>query len=391
MIVMKFGGSSVESASAIERVAGIVKGQLAAKPVVVVSAIGKTTDRLLHIAEFAAQGDGVTAWRKLLALKADHLQIAAKLKLAVDREIEDLFAELRGTVLEIARLGSLSPELWDAAASFGERLSSTMVAAALRKAGVPAAHLDARKLIVTDRCHNHAAPLTVETNAKIRRAIPCVDRNAVPVLGGFIAASEDGTPTTLGRGGSDYTAAIVGAAIGADEIQIWTDVDGMLTCDPRVHEGGLCLQSITYEEAEQMARLGAKVLHPETVLPARKQRIPVTIRNSRNAAHPGTTIHAAASGSEGTVKSIPCEAASGMVSLVGTGVEQQAERAANALRQAGLAAAVTQTTRLAIRFQVPAGCAAQAVSALHDEFFTTRPVSGRTTTPVPQWQYSAAS
>jgi len=391
MIVMKFGGSSVESASAIERVAGIVKGHLGAKPVVVVSAIGKTTDRLLHIAAFAAQGDGISAWRKLLALQADHLQIAAKLKLTLDREIEDLFAELRGTVLEIASLHSISPELWDATVSFGERLSSVMVAAALQKAGVPAAHMDARKLIVTDGNHTHAAPMTVETNAKIRRAIPCVDRSLVPVLGGFIAATEDGTPTTLGRGGSDFTAAIVGAAIGADEIQIWTDVDGMLTCDPRVHEGGLCLESISYEEAEQMARLGAKVLHPETVLPARKQRIPVTIRNSRNPGHPGTTIQATARGSEGAVKSIPCDRASGTVSVVGSGVEQQAERAATALRQAGLLAAVTQTSRLAVRFQVGEGCLAQAVSALHSEFFTKRPTSVRTAGPVPQLQYSAAS
>jgi aspartate kinase len=268
MIVMKFGGSSVESAGAILRVAAIVKENLTFGPVVVVSAIGKTTDRLLHIAEFAAQRDGQTAWRKLLALQADHLQISAKLGLTLGREIESLFRELRGEVFEIAECAALSPELWARVAGFGERLSSIIVTAALAKVGVPSKHLDARTLIVTGA---GSEPLLVERYAKIRRAVSCVDRALVPVLGGFIASAEDGTPSTLGRGGSDYTASLVGAAINADEIQIWTDVDEMLTCDPRVLPGGQCLEGISYDEAERMARLGAKVLHPETVRPARRR------------------------------------------------------------------------------------------------------------------------
>jgi aspartate kinase len=381
MIVMKFGGSSVESASAIQRVAAIVKGSLAEQPVVVVSAIGKTTNRLLHIAEFAAQGDALTAWRKLLALEADHLQIAAKLGIDVDAGIERLFGELRGNVLEIAGLGSLSPELWDRVASFGERLSSLIVAAAFQKAGVPSKHLDSRALIVTDANHTQAAPLFVETYAKIRRAIPCVDRSLVPVLGGFIASTEDGTPSTLGRGGSDYTASLVGAAINAAEIQIWTDVDGMLTCDPRVMEGGLCLETITYEEAERMASLGAKVLHPETVAPARKHRVPVTIRNSRNPFHPGTLISSVAV-TNGVVKSIATQPELGRVALVGGAIERHAVRAEQVLRKAGIPATLRESSHLSIIFETLPERVTPAVEALHREFFLTRPLAfGQTTRP----------
>jgi aspartate kinase len=381
MIVMKFGGSSVESAGAILRVAGIVKKNLGARPAVVVSAIGKTTNRLLHIAEFAAKGDGVTAWRKLLALQADHLQISAKLGLSLDHELERLFGELRGDILEIASLGSITPELWACVASFGERLSSLIVGAAFEKCGIPARHIDARTLILTDGNHQEAKPLTIESYAKIRRAIPCANRELVPVLGGFIASTEDGSASTLGRGGSDYTASLIGAAINAEEIQIWTDVDGMLTCDPRLMEGAQCLETISYEEAERMARLGAKVLHPETVLPARKLRVPISIRNSRNPSHPGTTINASASAA-GVVKSIAAQTDRGLVCLVGTKIASEADRAAKALWTCGVPAALNESSDLSIIFHVPQEQIGTAAKVLHQEFFrtTTRLVFGRTTT-----------
>jgi aspartate kinase len=366
---MKFGGSSVESAGAIERVAKIVKANYEARPAVVVSAIGKTTDRLLHIAEYAANGDALAAWRKLLALQADHLQIAARLGVRLEPEIQRLFGELRGDVLEIARLGRVTPELWDAVAGFGERLSSLIVAGALEQAGLPVKHMDSRKLIVTDGRHTSAAPLTIETYAKVRRAIPCANRELVPVLGGFIGATEDGTPTTLGRGGSDFTAALIGAAINAREIQIWTDVDGMLTCDPRVVEGGRCLRTITYAEAECMARLGAKVLHPETVAPARKQRVPLSIRNSRNPGHPGTRIVDSVEGVECIVKSIAAQPELGRVALVGAGIESEAARATVVLSRAGIAAAVQEASALSIVIQVPRNDVPGAVKALHAEYF----------------------
>ena len=203
--------------------------------------------------------------------------------------------------MEAAR--SLSPALSDAVLSFGERLSSLIVTAAFRREGIDATHLDARRVLVTNGRHSQATPLHAETDALLRSRI---SEERVTVMGGFIGATEDGVTTTLGRGGSDYTAAIVGAAIGAEEIQIWTDVDGMLTCDPRLVPDGHCLQSISYGEAEELAKSGAEVLHPATVAPAIWQGIPIVIRNSRNPGAPGTRI-AAETPCDGVVMSIACK------------------------------------------------------------------------------------
>jgi aspartate kinase len=211
-------------------------------------------------------------------MEAAHLARAAQ-AVWLDNQICGLFDELEQVLLEVAESGSLSPRLSDAVLSFGELLSSVIVTAGFRQAGIDAVHLDARTAIITDTRHTQAAPLLIETNALLRRR---VSNEKVTVMGGFVGATEDGVTTTLGRGGSDYTAAIVGAALAVDEIQIWTDVDGMLTCDPRVVSRAHCLRSISYAEAEQMAKAGAKVLHPATVIPAVRQGIPIVIRNSRN-------------------------------------------------------------------------------------------------------------
>ncbi len=371
MIVMKFGGTSVENAGAIARVTTIVKANLAACPVVVVSAIGKSTNRLLHAAECAARGEGEVAWRKLLALEADHLQITSKLGLTLDRDIERLFNELRSHILEVASNLILEPAMWDRIAGFGEQLSSIIVAGALNKAGVPAKHFDARTLIVTDSHHMAAAPLTIETYAKVRRAIPCPGGSLVPVLGGFIGATDEGTPTTLGRGGSDLTASLVGAAINAEIVEIWTDVDGMLTCDPRISACGQCLQSLSYAEAEQLARFGAKVLHPDTVVPARKQRVPVSIRNSRNPLHPGTLIRDSVE-CTGKVKSIAAIAPEGILCLVGEGIGRIAgvvQRTVAALKTAGVPATLGPKTELSVVLMVAPADIPQAVTAIHVEFF----------------------
>jgi aspartate kinase len=316
MIVMKFGGSSLESATAIQRVASIVRDHVLLQPAVVVSAMGKTTDRLLAIARLAGDGNLATASRETEALIRFHLVEASQLTrgaeaLRLDRGILALFDEFREVLREIERRGTPTPRLVDAVSSFGERLSSLVVAAGLRLAGVDAVHLDAREVIVTDGRHTQAAPLFIETNALLRRR---VSTDRVTVMGGFIGATEDGVVTTLGRGGSDYTAAIVGAALAADEIQIWTDVDGMLTCDPRIFGGAHCLRSISFAEAEQMAKSGAKVLHPATVAPAVRQRIPIAIRNSRNPRAAGTRI-VPESPCDGAVMSIACRTALALVRL----------------------------------------------------------------------------
>ncbi len=313
MIVMKFGGSSVESASAIERVASIVNSHLPERPVVVVSAMGKTTDTLVAAADHAYRGNSYLAWRKLGELRDFHIRETRRLlrsqaPVFIEQNIAPKFRELHPLLTALAEGDRrLTPELKDEILSYGERLSSEIVAAAFHRLGIKAAHLDARQFILTDNHFTHAAPLYWETFAKLRRTLPYLSEGTVAVMGGFIGATEDGVTTTLGRGGSDLTASIVGAGICADEIQIWTDVDGMLTCDPRVLDAGHRLRSISYREAEEMARLGAKVLHPATVAPAIRQRIPITIRNTRRPEIEGTQIVAKSNGSAGTVKSITCK------------------------------------------------------------------------------------
>jgi aspartate kinase len=320
MIVMKFGGSSLESASAIEQVASIVKAHLGQRPTIVVSAMGKTTDVLVEAADHAARGNSYLAWRQLGDLRGFHVHETKRLlrgqaQRYVDQNLTPKFRELNQLLSELSEGDrQFTPEAKDEILSYGERISSEIVAAAFHRLGIRAAHLDARKLILTDNQFTRATPMYWETYAKLRRTIPYLGEGTVAVMGGFIGATEGGATTTLGRGGSDLTASIVGAGLCADEIQIWTDVDGMLTCDPLVMDGGHRLRSISYREAEEMAKLGAKVLHPATVAPAMRQRIPITIRNTRRPGIEGTQIVAKSSGAS-TVKSITCKTGMTVVHL----------------------------------------------------------------------------
>ena len=229
MIVMKFGGTSVESAAALERVTGIVKSRLDRKPVVVVSAMGKTTNRLLKIANLAVSGHREAALGELVDLRDFHLRESG-----MERTVDEHFQELTELVKGLAVLGELTPRSIDAISSFGERLSSLIATNFFNHHGLTAVHVDSRRLIVTDRRHTQAVPLLEATYSKLAATIPPLAAQRVVVMGGFIAATEDGITTTLGRGGSDFTASLAGAGIGAEEIQIWTDVDGMLTADPTV-------------------------------------------------------------------------------------------------------------------------------------------------------------
>ena len=302
MIVMKFGGTSVESAAAMARVTGIVRERLARKPVVVVSAMGRTTNKLLAIAHSAVSGQKDDAIRQLLELRDFHLRESN-----MERTVDEHFQELSELVKGLAILGELTPRSIDAISSFGERLSSRIVTNYFQHHGLAAVHVDSRKLIVTDRRHTQASPLYPETSARLAACIPQLAQTQVVVMGGFIGATEDGVTTTLGRGGSDFTAAIVGAGIGAEEIQIWTDVDGMLTADPTVMPGGHRVKVISFEEAAELAYFGAKVLHPSTVLPAIDKNIPVLILNSHRPHVEGTRIVADDVHSTNVVKSIACK------------------------------------------------------------------------------------
>jgi aspartate kinase len=316
MLVMKFGGTSVESAEAIERVAGIVRERLAQHPVVVVSAMGKTTNKLLAIAGAAVQGQSDKALGLLHDLREFHRSESAGL--GVECEIEAHFQELAELVKGIAILGELTPRATDAVAAFGERLSSLIVAARFRQCGIGTVHVDARSVIITDRRHTQAAPVFVETYTRLAAAIPPLAVKQVVVIGGFIGSTEDGVTTTLGRGGSDYTASIAGAGIGAEEIQIWTDVDGMLTADPTILPGGYRVKQCSFAEAAELAYFGAKVLHPATVLPAIEKNIPVRILNSRRPHVEGTLITAEAPRSASPIRSIACKRNITLVNIVST-------------------------------------------------------------------------
>ena len=312
MIVMKFGGTSVESAAAIERVASIVKARRARRPVVVVSAMGKTTNKLLALAVKAAQGDRAMALHLIAELSQFHLQearpvIAPAEWPEAEHAIEEHFEELTELVKGLAVLGELTPRIVDAISSYGERLSSVIVSFAFRHFGMRTALLDSRRVIVTDRRHTQASPLYPQTYDRLAETIPPLARDHVVVMGGFIGSSEDGVTTTLGRGGSDFTASIVGAGIGAEEIQIWTDVDGLLTGDPRLFAGVHRVKSISFGEAAELAYFGAKVLHPSTVLPAVEKNIPVLILNSRRPEAEGTRIVAQSVPCSNAIKSIACK------------------------------------------------------------------------------------
>lgn len=313
MIVMKFGGSSVESAAAIERVAGIVRHFLPRKPVVVVSAMGKTTNRLLAIAAAAIKGERQRALDLAIDLEDFHSRESLRItceeeRAELERFLNNTFQEMRELIRGLTLLGELTPRSIDAISSYGERLSSVIVAYAFRHFGIGAVHLDARKVIVTDNRHTQAAPIFEETYARLDQQVrPLAERNVV-VMGGFIGATEAGVTSTLGRGGSDFTASIVGAGGGAEEIQIWTDVDGMLTCDPRILPGaGHRVRLISFSEAAELAYFGAKVLHPATVVPAMEKNIPVHILNSRHPEVEGTRVVSDAVHCGNAVKSIACK------------------------------------------------------------------------------------
>jgi len=323
MIVMKFGGTSLESAAAIERVASIVGERVARRPVVVVSAMGQTTNKLLAIAQAAVSGEREKALELTAGLEDYHAREAGQV--VRERDLPELqlilrshFQELRELARGLAVLGELTPRSVDAVSSYGERLSSAIVALAFRHFGIETAHVDSRQVILTDARHTQAAPLLPQTYQRLEETVAPLARSAVVVMGGFIGATQTGVTTTLGRGGSDFSAAIVGAGIGADEIQIWTDVDGMLTCDPRIAAGGRRVKLISFAEAAELAYFGAKVLHPATVLPAVEKNIPVLILNSRRPQAEGTRIIADAVPCSNAVKSIACKRNITLVNVVST-------------------------------------------------------------------------
>ena len=313
LVVMKFGGTSVEDPAAISRTAAIVAGRVASgkQPVVVVSAMSKVTDQLLRAAAVAATGDRTGALAISSRLRCRHRDTAcalvkesadsAALLEFVDQKFDSLDEVLRG----LAAILELTPRISDLIVSYGERISSRIVAAAFRERGINAAHVDAREIIVTDSQFQKAVPLDAIIDKRAQEKLhPLTAKGQVPVMGGFIASNEAGITTTLGRGGSDFTGALVGGALSAEAIEIWTDVDGIMTSDPRVCPDALRVKVISFEEAAELAYFGAKVLHPATILPAVRKNIPVLVLNSRNATCEGTRITSLAPHCKSPFKSI---------------------------------------------------------------------------------------
>jgi aspartate kinase len=314
-VVMKFGGTSVADPDAINRLIGIVRQQQAktkSAPLVVVSALSGVTDRLVAIAQLAEDGASEKAAAEVQALLERHLELATAVTSAsragvladVRREIE----ELNGLVHALSVLREVSPRSRDAVHAVGELVSSRIVAAAFADHGIPGAWVDARTVLVTDAEHNAAAPDMIETCERAgERLAPLLAEGKVVVVGGFIGATAAGITSTLGRGGSDYSAAIFGSCLGADEIQIWTDVDGMLTADPRIVPQPRLVPQLSFAEASELAYFGAKVLHPSTILPAVAKNIPVRILNSRRPDNTGTLITAEARHPDGRLTALACK------------------------------------------------------------------------------------
>jgi aspartate kinase len=297
MIVMKFGGTSVGNADAIRRTAEIVASRRDRGPVVVVSAMSGVTNALFAVADCAVHGRLPEALASVEGLRQRHrdelialIGPAGRVR-SVTGDIELLFDEVAALARALAVLGHATPRAIDAIVSAGERLAVGLVVAAYEAAGLPAVAVDARQVVITTDEHNRAAPLpdAIETAARAV-IVPVLDRQAIPVLAGFIGATGAGVTSTLGRGGSDYSASLIGAALAADAIEIWTDVDGMLTADPRVVPGAQCIEQIRFDEASELASFGAKVLHPSTIAPAVRLGIPVYVLNSARPSGTGTRI-----------------------------------------------------------------------------------------------------
>ena len=384
-LVMKFGGTSVGGAEAI---AQAVEDARQARPswprlVVVTSALSGVTNLLLDSAANAARGETQTFLDASASLHARHHAAAEaligdlELRGQVEAEMDSLIAEFRNLCRAIAVLGEATPRALDAVASLGERLSVRLLAAALRSRGVPAQAVEATRLIVTDSCFQAAHPDLQATAQATRAALePLFEAGLAPVVTGFIASDTQGVTTTLGRGGSDYTAAILGAALPADEVWIWTDVDGVMTADPRIEPGARTIGELSYREVAELAYFGAKVLHPKTILPVIEAGIGLRVRNTFNPANPGTLITADANAQgTGRIKAVTAIQKQQLITIEGRGmlgVPGVAARTFAAVAATGTSVPlITQaSSEQSICFAVPVESTRQVLSALEGAFAT---------------------
>ncbi len=339
MLIMKFGGTSVGSTEAMRQAAHIVREAVAERgpAVVVVSAMSTVTDSLIHAARSAATGDDETHRQVKNELSSKHRQAVEEFTSPGPRR-DELLAEI-GRLLDdfqnlchsIWVLREVPPRAMDVVSSLGERMSARIVAALLSEQGVAAQAVEATELILTDDNFGAANPLMDETRERTRaRLLPLLENGVTPVVTGFIGATAEGVLTTLGRGGSDYTAGILGACLDADEILIWTDVNGVMTADPRVVPEARTIAQLSYREVAELAYFGAKVLHPKTILPSARRDIPVRILNTFNPDHPGTLIVSQAL-ENGSAKAITAIKGLSLISVEGRGMIGMPDVAARTL------------------------------------------------------------
>jgi aspartokinase/homoserine dehydrogenase 1 len=381
-LVLKFGGTSVGSAEAMAQAAEIV-GSLQAEGhevAVVTSAMSGVTDLLLGSAHAAVKGARLTVVEHTAAIRSKHESAADALGLRGDARhlvLDPITARLSELSLlcdALGVLGEASPRALDAVGALGERMSIHLLAAALRARGMTAHAVDAARVVRTDDTFQAAVPLMEETRRQAAiELLPLLAAHEVPVITGFIGATADGVVTTLGRGGSDYSGAIVGAAIDADEVWIYTDVDGVMTADPRVVRGVQTLVSLSYLEMSELAYFGAKVLHPKTILPALERGIPIRIKNTFNPTHPGTLVVGRSEDGGGGLKGVTAIRAQSLVTIAGRGmlgVPGIAARAFGAVARTGTSVSMISqaSSEQSICFLVAETSTATVIEALRREF-----------------------
>jgi aspartate kinase len=378
-LVMKFGGTSVGSAAAIRNLIEITRQARAAwgRVAIVVSAMSGVTDALLHAAHAAEAGD--THLPEATAVKLREKHYAALDDLApgangVKARIAAHLDEYTALCHAIHILGEATPRALDAIAALGERMSAPLVAAALAHAGVPAQPVDAAEVVVTDAVHQAASPDMEATQAKAQAALlPLLERGAVPVITGFIGATKAGVTTTLGRGGSDFSAAIFGVALEAQEVWIWTDVPGVMTADPRVVREARTLPELTFREISELAFYGAKVLHPKTIRPVIERGIALRVKNTFQPEHPGTEIIRDNGVARGSIRAVTAFRGQSIITLEGRGmlgIPGIAARtfAAVARTRTSVSMISQASSEQSICFVVPRAASETVVRALEDEF-----------------------
>lgn len=379
-LVMKFGGTSVGSVEAIDQVANIVleHARRWERMTVVVSAMNGVTDALIRSGQAAVAGDEATYRAIIAELQARHHRVVETLVPENERNellttIDDLLDGLSALCRSIHVLGEATPRAMDAIASLGERFSARIVAATLRGRGLRSTAVDATELIVTDDNYQNAAPLMDKTRKRVvARLNPLLDEGVIPVVTGFIGATENGVTTTIGRGGSDYTAAILADCIDADEVWTWTDVDGVMTADPRILPDARVIPTLSYSEVSELAYFGAKVLHPKTVLPVIERNIPLWVKNTFNPTHPGTRIVRDPEEAGGKIKAVTAIRGLSMVTVEGRGmigVPGIAARTFSAVaRQGASVLMISQaSSEQSICFIIPTAVTPPVVRALEEE------------------------